>query len=104
MLFGIALAGGTAVTLSTFSTRDELDQLLQLFDVGVLLTHGGIVRRSRENEVAALVPALPLERYPFLRRIAVLAGGGHRATERWEDFVVGGDTISDALLDARNRQ
>ena len=101
-LFGVALAGGTAVTLSTFSTSDELDQLLHLSDIGVLLTQRGIARRSLEREVAALVPSLPDARYPYLHRIAVLAGEGTEAGTRWDDVLAAGDGISDALLDARS--
>jgi acyl-CoA synthetase (AMP-forming)/AMP-acid ligase II len=100
-LFGVALAGGTAVTLSTFSTRDELDQLLALSDIGVLLTQRRIARRSLEDDVATLAPSLPGARYPFLRRIAVLAGEGQGAGERWEDFLAAGDAVSDDVLDAR---
>jgi fatty-acyl-CoA synthase len=100
-LFGVALAGGTAVTLSTFSTNDELDQLLRLSDIGVLLTQRSIARRSLEDDIAALVPALPNAHYPFLRRIAVLAGGGQGAGERWEDFLAAGDGVPDAILDTR---
>jgi fatty-acyl-CoA synthase len=100
-LFGVALVGGTAVTLSTFSTRDELDQLLQLSDIGLLLTQQGIARRSLEGDVAALIPELPDAHYPFLRRIAVLAGEGLGAGERWEDFLAAGDGVSDPFLDAR---
>lgn len=101
-LFGVALAGGTAVTLSTFSTRDELDQLLALSDVGVLLMQRGIARRSLEGDLAGLVPDLPSARYPFLRRIAVLAGGGAGAGERWDDFLATGDAVPDDVLAARS--
>ena len=100
-LFGVALAAGTAVTLSTFSSKDELDQLLHLSDIGVLLTQRGIGRRSLEGDVAALVPALPTSRYPFLRRIAVLGGDGMGSGEPWEAFLRAGEMVADELLDAR---
>ena len=35
--FGIGLAGGTAVGLSTFSTPAELDQLIKASGVSILL-------------------------------------------------------------------
>ncbi|MCB2080284.1 MAG: AMP-binding protein, partial [Novosphingobium sp.] len=35
--FGVALAGGTVVGLSTFSTADELDHLLRFSSVSILL-------------------------------------------------------------------
>jgi fatty-acyl-CoA synthase len=100
-LFGVALAGGTAVTLSTFSTRDELDQLLTLSDIGVLLTQRGIARRSLEADIADLVPTLPSSRYPFLRAIVVLAGEGSAMTTPWDKFLAAGEHIADAVLDAR---
>ena len=101
-LFGVALAGGVGVTLSTFSTRAELDVLLHLSDVGVLLAQRGIARRSIEDDLVALVPALPLARYPFLRRIVVLAGERRVAAEPWDEFIAAGDAVPDDLLDARS--
>ncbi len=73
-LFGIALAGATAVTLSTFSTSDELAQLLRLSDVDTLLTQRSIANRNLADDIAGLVPTLPSLDYPYLRRVVVLGG------------------------------
>lgn len=100
-LFGIALAGGTAVTLSTFSTRDELDQLLHLSDIAVLLTQRGIASRPLERELAELAPSLPRSRYPFLRKVVVLEGQGLGAAQRWDDFLALGEATPERVLDKR---
>src|SRR6478735_11472625 len=44
-LFGTALAGGVAVTLSTFSTKDELEYLVDVSAVSVLLFERRILKR-----------------------------------------------------------
>src|SRR5919108_4372289 len=45
-VFGISLAGGVAVTLSTFSTPSELDYLLQTSGVSVLLFERRVLKRD----------------------------------------------------------
>jgi acyl-CoA synthetase (AMP-forming)/AMP-acid ligase II len=104
-LFGTALAGGVAVTLSTFSTKDELDALLRLSDIDILLTQRGIARRVLTDDLAALCRStsngiVAEQAYPFLRRIVVL-GGAETGFEDWDDFIATGRAVSDALLDAR---
>ena len=100
-LFGIALAGATAVTISTFSTRDELAQLIQLSDVDTLLTQRSIARRDLEGELATLLPGLPDPSYPFLRHTVVLAGSDAGACEAWDSWLDRGRDVPDDLLDAR---
>lgn len=99
-LFGTALAGGVAVPLSTFATRDELDLLLRSSNVSYLLIQRQIAHRSLEADIVGLVPALPSLQYPFLRRVVALAGRGEGVVEPWDHFMseAGGD---DALVDAR---
>ena len=46
--FGIGLAGGVAVALSTFSTTPELEQLLQASAVSVLLFERSIAKKDME--------------------------------------------------------
>ncbi|WP_375398853.1 class I adenylate-forming enzyme family protein [uncultured Sphingomonas sp.] len=103
-LFGTALAGGVAVTLSTFSTRDELDTLLRLSDVDILLTQRAIARRVLTDDLAQLLPtadggAVAEDRYPYLRRVVVL--GGDTPFAPWQDFIAAGTMVPDATLDAR---
>jgi len=104
-LFGAALAGGIAVTLSTFSTREELDSLLRLSGIDMLLTQRGIARRILTDDLKALLPnasggLITEQRYPFLRRVVVL-GGEDAAFEDWNDFIAAGASVSDDMLDAR---
>ncbi len=105
-LFGVALAGAVAVTFSTFSARDELAVLLELSDVELLLTQRGIARRVLTDDLATLLPGardgrVSTPRYPFLRRVAVLAGGGADGFQDWEAFLADGAGIDGGMLDAR---
>ena len=78
--FGISLAGGVAVTLSTFSTPPELEYLLQtsgvsvlLFERSVLKTDFAAVLIELEPEIGRLRPgALQSARFPFLRHLATI--------------------------------
>jgi acyl-CoA synthetase (AMP-forming)/AMP-acid ligase II len=54
-LFGIALAGGVAVPLSTFSTPSELVDLIDRSGVAGVLTQSALGARSFGTEVAELV-------------------------------------------------
>ena len=45
-VFGIAIAGGVAVTLSTFSTAAELDYLLESSCVSVLLFERSVLKKD----------------------------------------------------------
>ncbi len=105
-LFGISLAGGVAVTLSTFSTRSELATLLELSDIDSLLTQSGIARRVLTDDLAMLLPgardgAVTSTSFPYLRAVAVLGGGGEGGFRRWNDFIASGSGVPDELLDAR---
>jgi len=103
-LFGIAMVGGTAVTLSTFSTSDELSVLIGLSDIDLLLTQSGIARRSLEQELVGLLPEIRgggvSPRFPFLRRMVMLGGSGS-AFEPWDRFIAAGQDIDEAVLEAR---
>jgi acyl-CoA synthetase (AMP-forming)/AMP-acid ligase II len=106
-LFGTALAGGIAVTLSTFSTRDELATLLQVSDADFLLAQRSVAKRSLADDIRALLPsgrdgALRETRFPFLRQIAILGEeGGSGAITGWQAFLDQGAGVPDAILDAR---
>jgi fatty-acyl-CoA synthase len=104
-LFGIAWAGAVAVTLSTFSTRDELAVLLELSDIDLLLTQRGIARRSLAEDLAELLPGMrdgrPAKKFPFLRRVIMLGGKEGSDFDPWDDFIAQGRSVDDTLLDAR---
>ena len=104
-LFGVALAGGVAVTLSTFSTRDELAALLELSDVDQLITQRSIAKRVLTDDLAMLLPgthngAVTSARFPYLRHVTVLGGRGEGGFQPWEEFVAAGAAVR-ATLDAR---
>ncbi|MEG3143700.1 AMP-binding protein [Sphingomonas sp. RT2P30] len=106
-VFGTALAGGVAATLSTFSTQAELDHLLQSSACSVLLLERTVLKKdfgamlaALEPDVAAVAPGeLMSLRFPFLRHIASI-GGGSGAIEDWDAFLSRGNDVTQALVDA----
>ncbi|CAN5415905.1 FadD3 family acyl-CoA ligase [soil metagenome] len=106
-VFGTALAGGVAATLSTFSTQAELDHLLQSSACSVLLLERTVLKKqfgemlaALEPEIAAAAPCkLMSPRFPFLRHIASI-GGGSGAIEAWDAFLSRGNDVTQALVDA----
>lgn len=107
--FGIALAGGVAVTLSTFSTPPELDHLLEVSAVSILLFERRVLTKDIAAVLVELEPAITTtapgelrsHRYPFLRRLAVVGDPVEgTAVEQWDDFLARGRTESRELIDA----
>ncbi|WP_106400925.1 class I adenylate-forming enzyme family protein [Actinocorallia populi] len=108
-VFGTSLAGGVAVTLSTFSTASELDDLLRisgvstlLFERTVLKTDFADVLTGLEPEIAAAEPGtLRSARYPFLRRLAAVGDAPAAAgIEGWADFLARGGRVPPELVEA----
>lgn len=116
-VFGIALAGGITVSLSTFSTPSELEHLLRasalsllLYDRQVLKTDFGAILCELEPALRTSRPgALRSAKFPFLRRVVVLEAAAAvgapaedgAAVERWRAFLAGGQGLSDELVLAR---
>lgn len=115
-LFGVGMAGGVAVALSTFSTPDELAHLLESADLTVLLFEPRVLKKDFARMLADIEPALETaspetfvsKRLPFLRHIAAvddLEGGGAAppsgAVESWTDFLERGAAIPAAVVEAR---
>jgi fatty-acyl-CoA synthase len=119
-LFGAALAGAVAVSLSTFSTPDELDHLLKASQVTTLLFERYVAGKDFLTILAQIEPAigtaaapglLASDRNPFLQRLVCLPEdtdapcaedyilGG--AVERWDEFLAHGASIADAVVLAR---
>lgn len=109
--FGIALAGGTCVALSTFTTVAELEYQLRVADVSLLIFERSVLKRDFAAELIQLCPeivAAPREllaaRLPFLRRLVCIgdlpAEGKGGALESWSDFLRAGVTMPAALLEA----
>jgi fatty-acyl-CoA synthase len=107
--FGVGLAGGVAVVLSTFSTPPELEYLLQasgistlLFERSVLKKDFGEMLHSLEPQLSRAEPGLlSSTKFPFLRRLAVIGEGGEGAIEAWPQFLARGRVTSPALIEAR---
>lgn len=120
--YGVSLAGGVAVVFSTFSTAQELEQLLQLsgaslllFESVVLKTDFGQILAELEPHIATAEPGkLQSAKFPFLSHLVWLpsATGSDTATaqriarypscyEAWCDFVARGAHIADAIVDTR---
>ena len=108
--FGIGLAGGTAVGLSTFSTPAEFDHLLKASGLSALLFERKVVAKDFAAILTELEPAiataapgrLASTRFPFLRRLAMVEGaspGG--AIESWEAFLAHGETVLPDRVAAR---
>lgn len=107
-VFGTALAGGVAATLSTFSTQAELDHLLQSSACSVLLLERTVLRKDFVETIRALEPeigsaspgALASLRFPFLRHIVSIGTPADGAVEAWDAFLTRGDGVAQALVDA----
>ncbi len=116
-LFGIALAGGVTVSLSTFSTVSELEYLVQagavsllLYDRQVLKTDFGALLGELEPAIRTAQPGqLSSTKFPYLRRLIALepattngsAQEDGRAVERWSDFLASGHAVADSVVTAR---
>ncbi|MCE7798666.1 acyl--CoA ligase [Sphingobium sufflavum] len=121
-VFGIALAGGVTVSLSTFSTPQELEYLLQAGAVSLLLYDRQVLKKDFGTMLADLEPAiltaapaaLTAAKVPYLKRLVALDSvtasdlpasdaSPHDAgmVERWADFLATGQSIPDAVVDAR---
>ena len=94
-VFGTALAGGVAVTLSTFSTPPELDYLIRASAISVLLFERRVLSKDFAEILAELQPA----QYPFLRRLALI-GEPASGIEVWDDFLASGHQEPRAQVEA----
>jgi fatty-acyl-CoA synthase len=108
--FGISLAGGTVVGLSTFSTPAELEYLIKASCISILLFERKVagkdfaaVLTQLESEIASASPdELASRRFPYLRRMAMVdEGPTGGAVEGWEQFLAHGERVRAALVDAR---
>jgi fatty-acyl-CoA synthase len=94
--FGIALAGGVAVALSTFSTESELAHMLAASELTTLLFEARVLK----TDFAAMIAALdPIANFPKLRRL--VAVGEAPGVERWADFLASGKGAPEAEIAAR---
>ncbi|MGC4962411.1 class I adenylate-forming enzyme family protein [Gordonia sp. DT101] len=108
-VFGTSLAGGVAVTLSTFSTPAELDHLLKVSGVSVLLFERRIgksdlaeVLTELEPQLATATPGtLRSTTYPFLTYLATVGDvTGHVGIDDWESFLALGSSEPRELIES----
>ena len=108
-VFGTALAGGVATTMSTFSTPRELEVLVGNSGCSVLLLEKNILRKDFAAILAELEPRITTAspgrlhscKFPHLRHLAMVDGKGTAgALEGWTEFLARGATISPELVDA----
>jgi fatty-acyl-CoA synthase len=91
-VFGTSLAGGVAVTLSTFSTPSELDYLIRASSVSVLLFERKVLAKDFAAVLTELEPAirdsgaLESAKYPFLREL-VAVGEPVPGIRGWDEFL-----------------
>jgi fatty-acyl-CoA synthase len=108
-VFGAGLAGGVAVALSTFSTGEELEQLLQASGVSILLFEGRVLKKDFGAILTGLEPGIASARpgelasrkFPYLRQLAALGEGGSGAIESWAEFLERGRAVEPELVLAR---
>ncbi|MBP5858553.1 acyl--CoA ligase [Marivibrio halodurans] len=75
IVFGASAVGATAVPFSTWSTREELEFLLQDSGVKVLFTLARFGKQEFQAEVDAILASVDArERYPNLQRVIVVDG------------------------------
>lgn len=108
-VFGIAMAGGTCVALSTFAKSAEFEYALRIGDVSLLIFERSVLTRDFAAELIELCPELAADsriahstRLPFLRGAVCIDDGPppQGAFESWKDFVHGDVKASAALVDA----
>ncbi|MDR2857472.1 MAG: AMP-binding protein [Novosphingobium sp.] len=108
-LFGAALAGGVATTISTFYTPTELEQVLQMSGISVLLLERSVLKKDFADIVTGLEPeistaapgALASLKFPFLRHLAMVdSDRGQGAIEGWSTFLARGNDVAPELVAA----
>ena len=108
-VFGIAMAGGTCVALSTFAKSAEFEYALRIGDVSLLIFERSVLTRDFAAELIELCPELSADnriahstRLPFLRGAVCIDDGPppQGAFESWKDLVHSDVKASAVLVDA----
>ena len=108
-LFGTALAGGVATTISTFFTASELEEVLRVSGVSVLLLERNVLKKDFAAMMAELEPQvktaapgkLASVTFPFLSHLAMVdSNEGQGAIEGWSTFLGRGAQVPAELVDA----
>ena len=101
-LFGISLAGGVPVALSTFATAPELAYMLRASQISVLLFEGEVLKTDFKAILSGLEPEivraatgqLTSLAFPFLQRTVALG-------QDWDSFLALGAGVTEAQALAR---
>lgn len=108
-MFGTALAGGVATTISTFFTPAELETVLRMGGCSVLLLERSVLKKDFarilldiEPQIGSVEPGrLASTRFPFLRHLALVdSDEGVGAIEGWSTFLARGRNVDPALVEA----
>ena len=110
-MFGVALAGGTCVALSTFAKSAELEYQLRIGDVSLLIFERSVLERDFAAELVTLCPelgdaanagrALQSTSLPFLRSVVCIGDAVPQgAFELWSEVLRSGPLAAASLVDA----
>ncbi len=108
-VFGTALAGGVATTISTFFTPGELETVLKMGGCSVLLLERSVLKKDFAKILVDLEPqigsaepgTIASTKFPFLRHLAMLdSDEGLGAIEGWSTFLARGNAVDPALVEA----
>ena len=107
--FGISLAGGTVVALSTFSTPAELEHLIKASGISTLLFERCVAGKDFAELLAQVEPtiastspgALASRTFPYLRRLVTVDDAPMGAIESWDQFLAHGERVPHAMVEAR---
>ena len=108
--FGVAMAGGVVVPISTLAEAEERYHILRHSDASLFIVQDRLSSHAYLEELSGdhpdVITAEPGRiadpKFPFLRRVVVIGGMDvdPPAVERWDDFLARGAVISGQLLDA----
>ncbi|WP_231562438.1 class I adenylate-forming enzyme family protein [Sphingomonas sp. 35-24ZXX] len=101
-LFGIAMAGGVAVALNTFSTPAELQHQVQISGIGWLLFDGRLLKQDFARTLAEIDLGPDLTGLVELDSVTDTEPASGRFSA-WADFLAAGAAVDPETIDARAR-
>lgn len=121
-LFGTAMAGGSFVVLSTFSTAAELEYLLEASSISVLIYEDQVLSKDFTAMLCQLEPALERvkagrlrsAKFPYLQHLVPLRGvtaqgacekdsAGVSGLLPWDAFLQCGQDIAEEVVECRSK-
>ena len=109
-VFGTALAGGVATTISTFFTAAELETVLTASGCSVLLLERQVLKKDFAQMLLEIAPsiataspgALACEKLPFMTHAAMIdSDEGLGGIAGWSTFLETGQAVDPAIVLAR---